>query len=280
MHPRLFTIPEFDLFGRHLGPISLPTYGVLLAIAFLAGLWIVGREAKRAGLDVMRVTDLAIYSLIGGLVGARVLLVVVDWEFYSKNWRELWGLIQSGGVFYGGLLGGLGVGAWYIRRHKLALWPLADVLAPGVVLGQSIGRLGCLAAGCCFGRPTTVSWAVTYHDTYAAQRLGTPINMPVHPTQIYESIATILIFGFLIWLGGRKRFHGQVAMTYVILYSVARFIIEFFRGDAARGFVFHGTLSTSQLISILLLITAAIVLPYLSRKQRVVAVAPAPAPAS
>jgi phosphatidylglycerol:prolipoprotein diacylglycerol transferase len=280
MYPRLFTIPAFDLLGRHLGPISLPTYGVLLAIAFLAGLWVVGREAKRSGLDVIRVTDLAIYALIGGLVGARLLLVIVDWQFYSKNWSELWGLVQSGGVFYGGLIGGILVGAWYIRRHQMAIWPLADVLAPGVVLGQAIGRLGCLAAGCCFGKPTTVAWAVTFRDMYAAQRLGTPVDIPVHPTQIYESIATILIFAFLIWLARRKRFHGQVAMIYVMLYSVARYLIEYFRGDSARGFVLEGRLSTSQLISIVLFAAAAATLPYLARKQRVdAASAPAAPPA-
>jgi phosphatidylglycerol:prolipoprotein diacylglycerol transferase len=267
MHPRLLTIPAFHLFQWSVGPLSIPTYGTLLAIAFLAGLWVVAREARRQGLDPQILTDLAVWALLGGLIGARILLVVVDWDYYWSNPREMWSLVRSGGVFYGGLVGGILVGIWYVLRHKLSVWRVADVTAPAIVLGQSIGRLGCLAAGCCWGKPTDVAWAVKFRDIQAARDLHTPVDIPLHPTQIYESMACAVIFLFLIWLAGRKKFHGQVALTYVILYSVARFIIEFYRGDAARGHV--GPVSTSQFIALILVPVAFLLWPALSSKQRI-----------
>lgn len=269
MYPRLLTIPAFDLLGKNIGPLTLHTYGVLLAIAFLAGLWIAGREARRAGLDSGRVTDLAVYVLIAGLIGAKLLLVLVEHRFYIEHPREVLSVFQSGGVFYGGLLAAFPVAWWYTRRHRLDGWRTADALAPGVAIGQAVGRLGCLAAGCCHGRNTDVPWAVTFHDLYAARTVGTPLDVPLHPTQIYESLATALIFVILLWLAPRKRFHGQVVLTYVLLYSIARFAIEFYRGDASRGFVLGGALSTSQLIAIILVLGTGALWPYLVKSRTI-----------
>jgi phosphatidylglycerol:prolipoprotein diacylglycerol transferase len=220
-------------------------------------------------------TDLAVWALIGGLIGARLLLVVVDWRHYADNPRQLWSLLWSGGVFYGGLIGGFLVGLFYVFKHKLSVWRVADVSAPAVVLGQAIGRLGCLAAGCCYGKQTDVPWAVTFRDLESYRNLGTPVDVPLHPTQIYESMAAALIFVILLWLGRHKRFHGQVAAGYVFLYSLARFAVEFFRGDSARGFPFGGTLSTSQCIGLALMVAMALCLPYLARKHKVEKVAAA-----
>lgn len=269
MHPRLLTIPAFDLLGKNIGPLTLHTYGVLLAIAFLAGLWIAGREARRAGLDSARVTDLAVYVLIAGLIGAKLLLVLVEGRFYVEHPREILSVFQSGGVFYGGLLAAFPVAWWYTRRHRLDGWATADALAPGVAIGQAVGRLGCLAAGCCHGRSTDVPWAVTFHDLYAARTVGTPLDVPLHPTQVYESLATALVFVTLLWLAPRKRFHGQVVLTYVLLYSIARFAIEFYRGDVSRGFVLGGALSTSQLIAIILVLSTGAVWPYLVKNRTI-----------
>lgn len=273
MHPRLFTVPPFDLFGHTFSSLTLHTYGFLLAVAFLAGLFVVSSQAKKAGLDSVRLTDMAVWLLIAGLVGAKLLLVVVDWRFYGRNPRELWSIFQAGGVFYGGLLGGISVAVWYVWRFKLPAWATADVMAPAVIIGQAIGRLGCFAAGCCFGKPASVPWAVTFTDVYAARQVGTPMDTALHPTQIYESLACFLIFFFLLWLAPRKRFHGQVVLAYAVLYSCFRFAVEFFRGDPDRGSVFSGLLSTSQLIAIILVLAAAAVFPYLRRTQKV---APAP----
>lgn len=270
MYPNLFTVPAFELFGRDVGPFTLPTYGVLLATAFLAGLWIAARQARKSGLDPNRITDLAIYVLIAGLVGAKVLLIVVEWDYYTSNPDRLFSVFRSGGVFYGGLIGALPVAWWYTRRHKLAAWQTVDAAIPGVALGQAIGRLGCLAAGCCYGRPTDLPWGITFTDLYAARNVGVPIDTALHPTQLYESFVTFGIFAALLWIASHKRFHGQVIVSYVALYATARFLIEFVRGDAARGTVF-GVLSTSQFIAILMLLGAAAVLPYLMKKQSVVA---------
>jgi phosphatidylglycerol:prolipoprotein diacylglycerol transferase len=269
MFPRLLTIPAFDLLGKSIGPLTLHTYGVLLAIAFLTGLWIASREARRAGLDSARVTDLAVYVLIAGLIGAKALLVVVEHRFYFEHPGEVLSVFQSGGVFYGGLLAAFPVAWWYTRRHGLDGWRTADALAPGVAIGQAVGRLGCLAAGCCHGHSTDVPWAITFHDLYAARTVGTPLDVPLHPTQIYESLATAAIFAILLWLAPRKRFHGQVVLTYVVLYSIARFAIEFFRGDASRGFVLGGALSTSQLIAIILVVGAGAVWPYVVKTRTI-----------
>jgi phosphatidylglycerol:prolipoprotein diacylglycerol transferase len=274
MHPRLFTLPAFHLFGWSIGDFTLHTYGVLLAVAFLAGLWVVNRQAKQAGLDAGRVTDLAVWVLIAGLVGAKVLLVAVEGRYYFKNPREFLSILQSGGVFYGGLMGGIAVAWFCARRYALPGWQTADVLAPGVIIGQAIGRLGCFAAGCCYGKPAQVPWAVTFRDVYASRAVGTPMDTPLHPTQLYESLAAFLIFLGLLWLAPRKRFHGQVVLAYAVAYSGVRFVIEFFRGDPDRGSVFGGVLSTSQLIAILLVVGAGLILPYLAKTQRV---NPAPA---
>jgi len=274
MHPRLFTVPPFELFGRMVGPLAMPTYGILLVLGMLAGLWIVTRQARKAGLVPETITDMAVYAIIAGLIGAKVLLLIVEWPYYSRNPRELLSLFQSGGVFYGGLLGAIPVAFWYARRHQLDGWKTADVLAPGVAVGQAIGRIGCFMAGCCYGRPADVPWAVTFTDVYANRNVGTPLDTPLHPTQIYESLACFLILGVLLWMAPRKRFHGQVVLAYVVLYAVARFAVEMFRGDAIRGFVLGGRLSTSQFIAVLMVVAAALVLPYLWRRKRV---APAPA---
>jgi len=275
MFPSLFTLPTFTAFGRELGPFTLHTYGVVLAMGFLVGLWVAHWQAKRAGLDAGRIADMAVYVLIAGLVGAKLMLVAVEWRTtYSRmGLRELlWSVVQSGGVFYGGLLGGLLVALYFARRYALPVWATADALAPGVVIGQSIGRLGCFAAGCCWGRPASVPWAVTFTDVYAARNVGTPIDTPLHPSQIYESLATFLIFAVLVWIAPRKRFHGQVLVAYLVLYSTARFALEYFRGDAGRGFI--GPLSTSQALAIVLVLLAGVLFVKLRKTQ---AMAPAAA---
>ena len=281
MHPTLVRVPfpPLDIGPLHLGPgLTVHTYGVLLAIAFLAGLWAAARQARRAAPLLFeseqeraryadRVVDMAVWVLIAGLVGAKLLLVAVDWRYFLRNPREIFSIFQSGGVFYGGLVAGILVAWWYARRHGLPGWATADVLVPGVVLGLAIGRLGCFSAGCCWGKPTTVPWAVTFTDIAAARQVGTPMDTPVHPSQIYESIAAFLIFFFLLWLAPRKRFAGQVTLAYVALYSTVRFVLEFWRGDADRGAWFGGRVSTSQLIAVVLLLGTAALLPRLRRSR-------------
>ena len=253
MYPRLF---EF-------GPITVYTYGVLLALAYLAGLKLAMVRAKARGLDANRVLDLGIYIIISALVGAKLLLLVTDYQTFTRDPRELLTLARSGGVFYGGLILAVIVALWYIRRIGLPLWTTCDVFAPGVALGHVVGRFGCFFAGCCYGKPTKLPWGITFTDPFAAANVGTPLGVPLHPTQLYEAGAELIILGVLLATERKGRpFPGRTFWLYMLLYAVSRFVIEFFRGDE-RGTV--GMFSTSQFISVLLAPLAIVMLVYLSR---------------
>ena len=267
MHPRLLELPWSIPF---LGPITVYTYGVLLAAAYLLGLQFAIVRAKARQLDAARVMDLGIYIIVSALIGAKLLLLVTDFQTFRNNPAELLSLARSGGVFYGGLILAVAVSLWYIRRVGLPLWTTCDVFAPGIALGHVIGRFGCFFAGCCFGKPTNLPWAITFTDPFAAANVGTPLNIPLHPTQLYEAGAEFLILVLLLSterLG--RRFAGRTFWLYMLLYAVSRYIIEFYRGDE-RGAV--GPFSTSQFISVILAPLAIVMLVYLARHS----VAPAP----
>src|SRR5580765_653088 len=259
MYPRLF----------ELSPITVYTYGVLLAAAYLLGLKLAMVRAKARGLDANRVLDLGIYIIISALIGAKLLLLITDFRTFTANPRELLTLARSGGVFYGGLLLAVIVALVYIRRVGLPLRTTTDVFAPVIALGHVVGRFGCLFAGCCYGKPTTLPWGIIFRDAFAAANVGTPLGVPLHPTQLYEAGAELLILIVLLKTERKGRaFPGRTFWLYMLLYAVSRFIIEFFRGDE-RGTV--GMFSTSQFISIVLAPLAIVMLVYLSR-----AVAPEP----
>src|SRR5262252_3251753 len=253
MYPRLF----------ELGPVTVYTYGLLLAAAYLLGLQLARVRAAKRGLDANRVLDLGIYIIISALVGAKLLLLVTDWSSFKSQPRELLTLARSGGVFYGGLILAVTVALWYIRRVGLPLWTTCDVFAPGIALGHVVGRFGCFFAGCCYGKPTSMPWGITFTDPFAQTNVGTPLGVPLHPTQLYEAGAELLILGVLLFTERKGRpFPGRTFWLYMLLYAVSRFIIEFYRGDE-RGTVFM--FSTSQFISILLAPLAIVMLAYLSR---------------
>jgi phosphatidylglycerol:prolipoprotein diacylglycerol transferase len=246
-----------------LGPITVYTYGVLLAAAYLFGLQLARVRAKQRGLDANRVLDLGIYIIISALVGAKLLLLITDFKSFTADPRELLTLARSGGVFYGGLIVAVVVALWYIRRVGLPLWTTCDVFAPGIALGHVVGRFGCLFAGCCFGKPTTRPWGITFTDPFAAANVGTPLGVALHPTQLYEAGAELLILIVLLVTERKGRpFPGRTFWLYMLLYAISRFIIEFYRGDD-RGTV--GIFSTSQFISIVLAPLAIVMLVYLSR---------------
>jgi phosphatidylglycerol:prolipoprotein diacylglycerol transferase len=250
MHPILFEVGNWPVYS----------YGVLLALAYLAGLQLAVVRARRAGLDGARVMDLGIYLIIAALVGAKVMLIAVDFDYFRRQPRELLSLVRAAGVFYGGLLAAFAVAVVLIRRYKLPLWTTTDVFAPGIALGHVIGRLGCLLAGCCYGRATTLPWGITFTDPAAAENVGTPLGTPLHPTQLYEAGAELLILVFLLATERRGRtFPGRTFWAYLFLYAISRFVIEFYRGDD-RGMVM--IVSTSQAVS---LVVAPIALAMLIR---------------
>jgi phosphatidylglycerol:prolipoprotein diacylglycerol transferase len=248
MHPILFEIGDWPVYS----------YGVLLAAAYLAGLQFAVVRARRAGLDGTKVMDFGIYLIIAALVGAKLMLVLVDFDYFRAQPRELFSLVRAGGVFYGGLLGALLAGIWLVRRYNLPLWTTADLIAPGIALGHIIGRFGCLLAGCCYGRPTDVPWAVTFTDPVAAANVGTPLHEALHPTQVYDAGAEFLILVLLLLTERRGRpFPGRTFWGYMVLYGVSRFVVEMFRGDA-RGMVMG--LSTSQFVSLLMVPVSLVML--------------------
>ena len=204
--------------------------------------------------------NLGIYMALAGLVGAKLALVFSEWGYYSSNPREIFSAatLHAGGVWHGGLLLAIATGAWYTWRHQLAFAALGDVYAPGIALGHALGRLGCFSAGCCWGKPTDVPWAVTFTNPYSAQLVGVPLGIALHPTQLYEAAAEAVIFGLLVLLWQRRSFSGQIFASYLMLYAVARFLIEFFRGDPRGGFFFDGALSLPQVASVALLVVAGL----------------------
>lgn len=256
MHPILFSVGTWPVYS----------YGVLLAAAYLIGLQLGVVRARRAGIDPARVMDLGIYLIIAALVGAKLMLIAVDWEYFKSQPRELLSLVRAGGVFYGGLIAAVAVGLWLVRRYKLPAWTTGDLMAPGIALGHIVGRFGCLMAGCCYGRPTDVAWAITFTDPLAATNVGTPLGIPLHPTQLYDAGAELIILGLLLFTERKGRpFAGRTFWGYLLLYGISRFIIEFYRGDANRGTVMAG-LSTSQFVSLLLVPASLLMLVYLRRR--------------
>ena len=256
MHPILFSVGDWPVYS----------YGVLLAAAYLIGLQLGVVRARKAGVDPARVMDLGIYLIIAALVGAKLMLIAVDWNYFRSQPRELLSLVRAGGVFYGGLIAAVAVGLWLVRRYKLPVWTTADLMAPGIALGHVVGRFGCLLAGCCYGRPTEVPWAITFTDPLAAQNVGTPLGIPLHPTQLYDAGAELLILGVLLFTERKgKPFAGRTFWLYLLLYGISRFIIEFYRGDPNRGTVVAG-LSTSQFVSLLLVPGSLLMLAYLRKR--------------
>jgi phosphatidylglycerol:prolipoprotein diacylglycerol transferase len=252
MHPLLFEIGSF--------PVH--TYGFLIAIGFLVGLYTIRRLAIRGGLNVEQTLNLTFWSLFIGFVGARLLFVITLLDSFLQHPASALKFWEGGLVFFGGPLAAMPFVIWYTRRYKLPIWRTLDVLAPAVAIGHSIGRLGCLMAGCCHGKPTNHLWGIRFYSDLVDRSLH---GVPIHPTQLYESISLLLLFFGLIWRFRRKSFDGQIALVYFMSYSVIRSIIEIFRGDAIRGFVIDGVLSTSQSISILVFIVSAVA--YMARRR-------------
>lgn len=255
MYPRLLD----------LGPFTVYSYGVLLAAAYLLGLYMAVRRARRFGIDGDRVLDMGIYLIVSALLGAKLLLLVVDFDHFRRNPAEIWTLVRSGGVFYGGLVVATLVGIWYVRKHRLPIWQTADAIAPGIALGHVVGRLGCVLAGCCYGKPTSLPWGITFTDTFAAANVGTPLHVALHPTQLYDAGAEALILLLLLATERRGRpFAGRTFWLYMLLYAATRFGVEFFRGDP-RGVL--GSLATSQVIALVLAPLSILMLVVLSRRR-------------
>lgn len=257
MHPYLF----------HLGSFALPTYGLLAALGLVAGLAIVFRLARQQRLDPDQMWNLGGLAAFSGIVGSKLLMLLVDWREYWAEPARIFSMetLQSGGVFSGGLLLAIACCWWYMRRHRIPFLTASDAFAPGIALGHAIGRLGCFSAGCCYGRECHLPWAVTFHNPLAAELSGTPLNVPLHPTQLYEFVAELINFALLYLLCQRKKFEGQIIALFMMIYGCERFVFELFRGDPGRGdlpisiMIFGSPLSGTQLIALGLIVAGIVI---------------------
>jgi phosphatidylglycerol---prolipoprotein diacylglyceryl transferase len=242
VHPILFQSRAFTIY----------TYGVLVATGVLIGVWLAARDAPRLGLPPVKIWNLCIYGIMVALVASKLWLIFSDWSYYAANPGEVFSAatLESGGTFYGGVIGGILWTLFYTRREKLPLLSTFDVCAAPLALGHGIGRVGCFMAGCCFGKPTSLPWGVTFTSQVAARISGTPLNVPLHPTQLYEAAAELLNFLFLYFVARRWRVPGQSIGAYLILYGTERGLFEFLRADPGRTPLFNGAVSLMQIVSI------------------------------
>jgi len=254
MHPILFEIPIA-------GGLTVHAYGLMVAIGFLSALVWVRYQSKREGLSPQTMTDFAFWLMIAALVGSRLVFLIVDWRYYWENPLAAFRIWEGGLVFYGGLIACILTAWFYLKRRNLNFWQVADIFMPGVALGHAFGRIGCFLAGCCYGR--TCDPHAWYSVVYPLRPESlAPPGIPLYPTQLIESGAEFLVFLFLAWRSRKKAFDGQILLLYLITYAILRGAIELLRGDGERGFVVPGWLSTSQLLSLILLVAALLVLLY------------------
>ncbi|MFC1863669.1 prolipoprotein diacylglyceryl transferase [Thermodesulfobacteriota bacterium] len=236
-----------DLFS--MGPLTIHTYGVFVALGSIAGILIAIRLGKPLGITSQQVMDMGFIMILCGVIGSRLAYIFLNFSFYKSHLLDSFKLWQGGLVFSGGLVAGIIALAVYIKKHKLSIWVIGDIWAPAAALGQAIGRVGCFMAGCCYGKPTDIFWGVTFSHP---QSLA-PLHIPIHPTQLYSSLSGMIIFIITLVLSTKKKFQGQVLLWFLILHSTGRLLIERFRGDD-RGFIMGSKLTSTQVVTILILL--------------------------
>jgi phosphatidylglycerol:prolipoprotein diacylglycerol transferase len=245
MYPDLFSI----------GPLTIHAYGLLVALGLVTGILVAVRLGKKQGLPAQLVMDMAFIMILWAIVGSRLLYVLINFSYYKTHLIDILKIWQGGLVFSGGLVAVAAAMAFYLRRQQLSFWAGGDLWAPSLAVGQAIGRIGCFMAGCCYGEPTDLPWgAIFAHPQSLA-----PQNIPLHPTQIYSSLAGFSIFFILFVLYKRRKFPGQVFLWYLILHSTARLFIERFRGDE-RGLIPGTEMTLTQLAAIVILMAAIVAL--------------------
>lgn len=249
-----------------LGPLPIHTYGFLIALGFIVATQVMQYNAKRVGLDAEKIQDLIFGGLIIGFLGARFVFILTRFSYFMENPLDMFKVWEGGLVFYGGPIAAIPFIAWFAKKHKFPIWKTLDALAPGLVIAHAFGRLGCLAAGCCYGRPTGSNWGIVLNSELVDPAMR---GIHLHPTQIYESVSLFILFAGLMVLFKRRRFDGQVALVYLMTYPIIRSVIEIYRGDTIRGFIIDGILSTSQFISILIFVAASVLLAYRLKAFRV-----------
>jgi len=252
MYPDLLTIGRF----------TIHTYGVCIALGALLGITLISHEAKKQGYDQQQMLDLTFYLLVAAIIGSRVFYIVLNLKYYVHHPLEIVMIWRGGLVFYGGFLLAFATCFLYLKKHNLPFWKTCDLLVPGLAIGEFIGRFGCFFAGCCYGKPTELPWAITFTHPHSLAKLG----VPLHPTQLYSSLKALLIFFILISFRKYKKGDGQLTWIYILLYAIGRLIIENFRGDE-RGLFILESITLTQAIALLFIPIALFMVYYLGRKS-------------
>ena len=235
---------------------TIHSYGFLIVIGFLICLYLIRKKSIAAGLDADKMTDLAFWSLLFGLVGGRVLYVMTLWDQFMQNPVEIFRFWSGGLVYYGGFIGGVSTFIYLSRKYEIPVLKALDIATPSLAIAHAFGRLGCVAAGCCYGKVIDADHPFAMVFNHA--KTIAPRGIPLHPAQLYDAANALIIFLILSWLYQRKKFDGQVILAYGMIYAIGRSIVEVYRGDKIRGFVVEGVLSTSQFISLLVFIASAV----------------------
>ena len=255
MHPILFQFGSFHVYA----------YGFFIVVGFAAATFLAVLKVRKSNIKISLEDgiDLFFYTVLSGFLGSRILYVLINFDVFRQDPLWIFKLWAGGLVFYGGLIAAAVVAFWVMKGHRLPVWKLTDLISPLIALGLSCGRIGCFLAGCCYGKETSLPWAVVFRNPDSLARL----NVPLHPTQLYDAANGFLLFFFLTWMEKRKTFDGQIFWLFLFLYSITRFFIEIFRGDP-RGFLFIDLLSTSQAIGVLLAILSFFMLFYMSKRSQ------------
>jgi len=261
MHPILIDFGTHNLPWLGTTHLFLPSYGVIFAAGALVAWWWFVARARTLSLPQEPVFNLAFYTLLAGLFGAKLTLILVDLPYYTAHPAEILGTIRSAGVLMGGIVAGGLVFIAYARAQRLPVYPLLDALVAPVAFAQGIGRLGCFAAGCCYGIGTGSWCSVSFTNAVAHEQTGVPLGTPLVPVQLIE-LAFDLLLALSLTALWRKRLQpaGTVSWIYLVVYGAGRATIELWRGDAVRGLWFNGAVSTSQLFSLLAIVAGAALL--------------------
>ena len=255
MYPDLITI----------GPLTLHTYGLFVAIGFFVGLLFTVKLGKSEGFGSQQIMDMGFIIILSAIIGSRALYVLMNASYYTRAPLDMLKIWEGGLVFSGGVLGVVLTMLWYVKRHDLPLGKIADLWAPAIAVGQGLGRIGCFMAGCCYGKPTDSILGVTFTHSHSLAR---PLDVPLHPTQIYSSLSSFIIFLLILVLYSKKKFEGQVFLWLMIMHSTARLAIERFRGDD-RGILLGSNMSMTQLVATLILIISVGILFAVKSKKKV-----------
>jgi phosphatidylglycerol---prolipoprotein diacylglyceryl transferase len=249
----------------HVGRFPIYAYGFFIVMGFAIATLLASLKIRKSNIKISfeKGVDLFFYTILSAFLGARILYVLINVEAFREQPLKIFKIWEGGLVFYGGLVPAAVVAFWVMKRRRYPIWKLADLISPLIALGLSFGRMGCFLAGCCYGKETSLPWAVVFKNPDSLARL----NIPLHPTQLYDAVNGLVLFFFLTWVEKRKTFDGQIFWLFLLLYSMTRFFIEIFRGDP-RGFLFADLLSTSQAIGILLAIFSLFMLFYIKKHVR------------